>query len=113
MLEAIIGLRRCTLDKQEVDLSKPLQRALKRGFVQTRHIAQQLVGEVTSQNRADLRHLTRFSQAVEACGERLLKRGRDALRSGVAAFNQQARHLLNEQRHAAGALADPLDNLLR
>ena len=107
MLEAIIGLRRCTLDKQEVDLSKPLQRALKRGFVQTRHIAQQLVGEVTSQNRADLRHLTRFSQAGRGVRRATAEASaRIALRSALfAAFNQQARHLLNrEQRHAAGAL---------
>ena len=30
----------------------------------------------------------------------------------LAALKKQARHLLNEQRHAAGALADPLDQLL-
>ena len=30
----------------------------------------------------------------------------------LATFNKQARHLLNEQRHAARALADPLDNSL-
>jgi hypothetical protein len=31
----------------------------------------------------------------------------------LATFNKQARHLLNEQWHAARALTDPFDNLLR
>jgi hypothetical protein len=31
----------------------------------------------------------------------------------LATFNKQARHLLNEQRHAAGALVDAFDNILR
>ena len=48
VFEAVVGLRRCALDKQKVDLSKPLQRGLQRGFVQARHIAQQRVGEVAS-----------------------------------------------------------------
>ena len=88
VLEAIVGLRRRALDKQEVGFGKPIQRCLKRRFIQFRDIAQQRVDEVASKHRADLRDLARSAQPIEARGERLLKRGRDGLRSGVAALEQ-------------------------
>ena len=87
---------------------------MQRRLIDLGDVAQQRIDEIASKNRADLRHLARRPQPIEARGKRLLQGRRDGLNSAVlAAFNKQARHLLNEQRHAAGALADPLDNLLR
>ena len=59
VFEAIISLRRSALDKQQVGFGKPLQRGLKSGFVQARHITQQRIDEITSENRANLCDLTR------------------------------------------------------
>jgi hypothetical protein len=43
----------------------------------------------------------------------LLQRGRDRLQAaGLAALDEKPRHLLDEQRHAPGALAHALDHLL-
>ncbi len=43
-----------------------------------------------------------------------MQRRRDRLRAALpAALEDEARHLLDEQRHAAGALADPVDDLAR
>jgi hypothetical protein len=62
--------------------------------------------KLAPQHRADLRDLPRRPEPVEARGERLLQGRRDCLRAALgAALEQEARDLLDEQRHAAGALA--------
>ena len=69
--------------------------------------------ESAAQHRADLRDLPRCAEPVEPRGERLLQGRRDRLRAALhAALQEQARHLLDEQRHAAGALVHPLDDVL-
>ena len=75
--------------------------------------AQQRIGELASEDRADLRDFARFAQPVEPGRERLLKRRRDRLHAArLAALEQKPRDLLDEQRHPAGALAHALDHLL-
>jgi hypothetical protein len=73
--------------------------------------AQQRVGEISPQDGADLRHFACFAEAVEPRCERLLKRQRDRVRATFAALEQKAGHLLDEQRHPAGALAHALNHL--
>jgi hypothetical protein len=71
-------------------------------------LAQQRIDEIASKNRANLCDLARSAQPIEARGKRLLQGWRDGLNTALlAVFNKQASHLLNEQRHAAGALVDP------
>jgi hypothetical protein len=87
---------------------------LKRRLINFGDVAQQGIDEIASKNRANLRDLTRRPEPIEARSKGLLQSRRDGLNSALlATFNKQARHLFNEQRHAAGALADPFDNLLR
>ena len=90
VLEAIVGLRRSALDKQEVGVGKPIQRRLQRRLVQLRDIAQQRIGEIASKHRADLRHLTRRPEPIEARGEGLLQGRRDGLNAALLAALQQA-----------------------
>ena len=86
---------------------------MQRRLIDFGDVAQQRVGEVASKHRADLRHLARRAEPIEARGKRLLQGRRDGLNTALlAALKKQARHLLNEQRHAARALVDPLDQLL-
>ena len=114
VLEAVGRLRSSALDEQEVGLRKPVQSRLQRALVEAGHGAQQRVREISAQHRADLRGLARFAEPVEPRGERLLQGRRDRLRAALfAALQQEARHLLDEQRHAAGALAHPFDHVPR
>ena len=64
-------------------------------------------------NRPDLRDLARGAEPIEARRERLLQGGRDGLNAApLPPLQEQARHLLDEQRHATCPFADPLDHLL-
>jgi hypothetical protein len=75
-------------------------------------VAQNHIGKAPPQHRADLRDFAPRSQAVEARRKRLSQSRRDRLRAPLfAALEKQARHLLDEQRHAARALANALDHL--
>ena len=86
---------------------------MQRRLIDFGDVAQQRIDEIASKNRADLRDLTRRPQPIEARSKGLLQGRRDGLNTALlAALQQQARHLLNEQRHAAGPLVDPLDQLL-
>ena len=60
VLEAIFGLRRRALDKQEVGFGEPIQRRLQRRLVESGDVPQQPVGEFASQHRADLRDFARL-----------------------------------------------------
>ena len=64
------------------------------------------IGEFAPEHRADLRDLSRVAEPVEPRGERLLQRRRDRCAPPSPALQQEPRHLLDEQRHAAGALGD-------
>jgi hypothetical protein len=96
----------------EVRLGEPVERGLEGLVVDAADRAEQRIGEISSQDRADLSHLARFAQPVEPRGERLLKRRRDRLQAaGLAALEQKARDLFDVQRHSAGALTHALDQL--
>ena len=113
VLEAVGRLRSIALDEQNVGLGEPLQRRSQRAFVEAGHGLEQRVRESAAQHGADLRGLTRGAEPIEPRGERLLQGRRDRLRAALfAALQQEARNLLDEQRNAAGALADPFDDVL-
>jgi hypothetical protein len=97
VLETIFGLRRTTLDEQQVGVGESIQRCLKRRLINFGDLAQQRIDEIASKNRADLRHLARRAQPIEARGKRLLQGWRDGLNTALlAAFNKQTRDLLYE-----------------
>ena len=74
---------------------------------------QQPVRKIAPQHRADLRDFARFAEPVEPRGERLLQGRRDRLCAALrVALEQEPRHLLDEQRHAAGSLAHSIDHLV-
>src|SRR6516164_374894 len=79
VLEAIVGLRRRALDKQKVGFGEPLQRRLQRQLVKFGDATQQLVREVASKNRPDLRYFSRGAEPIESRSERLLQGRRDRL----------------------------------
>ena len=112
VLEAVVRLRSIALDEQNVGLGEPLQRRLQRAFVEASHGLEQRIRESAAQHCADLRGLTRGAEPIEPRGERLLQGRRDRLRAALlAALQQEARNLLDEQRDAAGALAHPFDDV--
>jgi len=113
VLEAIGRLRARALGDEEVRVGEPVQRQLEAGILDTADRAQQRIGEVPSQDGADLGDLARFAKPVEPRRERLLKRRRDRLQAaGLAALEQKTRDLLDVQRHPASALAHARDHLL-
>ena len=114
VLETIVRLRARALGDEEVRVGEPVERGLEGGVVDPAHSTQQRVGEISPQHGADLRHLARFAQPVEPSRERLLKRRRDRLQpAGLATLEQEPRHLLDKERHAAGALAYAFDDFRR
>ena len=114
VLETIFGFGRQALHQQNVGLGEPFQRRLQRRLLHARHRAQQRIGEAAPDHRADLRHLARRAEPVEPRHQRLLQRRRDRLDAALlTALQKQPRHLLDEQRHAAGARGDVVDHLLR
>ncbi len=112
VLEAIACLRRRALDEQEVGVGKPVQRCLQLGLVEFGNVTQQPVCEIAPKDRTDLRDLARRAEPVETRSERLLQGWRDGLNAALlASLQKQPRHLLDEQRDAAGPLAHPLDHV--
>jgi hypothetical protein len=112
VLDAVVGLRERTLDKQEVSFGKPIQRRLQRALVEASHGSEQRIRETAAQHCADLRGLARRAEPIEPCRERLLQGRRDRLRTTLfAALSQQARNLLDEERDAARALAHRFDDV--
>ena len=74
-------------------------------------VAQQRVGEIAPKTAPICATSRASPKPVEPRRERLLKRRRDGLQAAVlAALEQEARDLLDEQRHPAGALAHALDH---
>ena len=113
VLETIARLRRDAVNEQDVGFRETLERGLQRRLFDFRDVAQEQIGEVTSKHRADLRRLTRGPEPVEARGERVLQGQRDRLCAALfSALEKEPGHLLDEQGHAAGALAHPLDHVL-
>jgi hypothetical protein len=86
-------------------MSELFQRRLQGSLFDSGHVAKKTVGEAAADHRADLRHLARRTEPVEPGHQRLLQGRRDSLdaTTPLAALQQKPRHLLDEQRHAAGA----------
>ena len=117
VLETVGGGRRGAVGEQEVGFGEPIERGLQRGSsnpaADDDTSLQQPVGKIAPQHRADLRDFARFAEPVEPRGERLLQGRRDRLRAALrVALEQEPRHLLDEQRHAAGSLAHSIDHLV-
>src|SRR6202041_447280 len=111
VFEAIVSWRAAPGGDGEPGGGEPVERGLEGGVVDPAHVPQQRISEITAQYGADLRDFARFAEPVEPRRERLLKRRRDRLRAArLAALEQKARDLLDEQRHATGALVDPLND---
>jgi hypothetical protein len=92
------------------------QRRLQRCIIhQPSHVAQEAIREAAANHRADLRHLARRAEPVEPRHQRLLKGRRDGVDAALlaAALQEESRHFLDEQRHAAGAHGDILHHFLR
>ena len=64
MLEPIIGLRRPALHQQDIGVDEFFQRCLQRCLLNRGHSAQQRIREIAANDGADLRHLTRRTEAV-------------------------------------------------
>ena len=112
VLEAVGCLRAMAVDEQNVGLGQPLERRLQHARVEASDGLEQRIRETAAQHRADLRGLARGAEPVEPRRERLLQGRRDRLGAALfPALQQEARNLLDEQRDAAGALADPFDDV--
>ena len=110
VLETVSRLRSMALDEQNVGLGKPLQCRLQRAFVEAGHGLEQCIRESPAQHGSDLSGLARGAEPFEPCGERLLQGRRDRLRAALfAALQLEARNLLDEERDAAGPLAEPFE----
>ena len=72
------------------------------------------VGKAASDRSADLRHLARRAEPVKSRRQGLLECRRDRLDAALlATLQQEPRHFLDEQRHAARALCHALDHFPR
>ena len=114
VLETVFGLGRQALDQENVGLGELFQRLLQRRLVHFRDCAQEGKGKAAPKHGADHRDLARRTEPIEPRGQGLLQGRRDRLRAALfGAFEQEPRDLLDEQRHAAGTLADAIDHLAR
>jgi hypothetical protein len=68
-----------------------VERGLESWVVDLADSAEQCIGEISPQHRAELRNLSRFAQPVEPRGERLLKRRRDSGRQPRRARERRVR----------------------
>jgi hypothetical protein len=97
VLEAIAHLMAGPLDEQEVRVGEAVKRRLEGGVVDPAYSAQQRIGEIPPEHRADLRNLARRPEPVEPRGERLLKCRWDRLQAAsLATLQKEARHFLDE-----------------
>ena len=80
MLETIVDLQAGALGDEKICAGEPVERGLKDGVGDLpAYSAEQRVGEIPPQDRADLRDFARFAKPVEPRGERLLQGRRDGL----------------------------------
>ena len=77
VLEAIATFRRQSLDQQDVSLCEPLKSCLQWRVLHPGNGANERVGEISSNHRADLRHVARRAEPVKARHQRLLQRRRN------------------------------------
>ena len=112
VLEAVVGLGGAPSTNRR-SASTSLSRAALRcssSSSATPRFAQERISEFPSHDRAHLRDFSRSAKPVQPRGERLLQGQRDGLHAALfAALEEQPRHLLDEQRHAAGPLVDSFD----
>jgi hypothetical protein len=115
VLETIVRFGWQTLHQQNVGFREPFQGGLQRRLFHPRDRPQQRIGKAAPDHRADLGHLAGRPEPVEPGRQRLLQGRRYGLDAtpGFTAFQEKARHLLDEQRYSAGALGDAIDRVLR
>jgi hypothetical protein len=77
VLEAVVGVRRESLDEQNIGVRELFQRGLQRRVFHPGERAEKAIGEATPNHRADLRYLSGRAKSVEPRHERLLQRRRD------------------------------------
>ena len=113
VLEAIIAFGRQAL--HNVGFGELLQRSLQGCILDSRHVANERVGEPAADHRADLRYLARRAKPVQPRHQRLLQHRRNRLdaAASLAALQQKPRHFLDEQRHAASPRGDVLHHVVR
>ena len=103
--------------KQQLGLDQPGERVLQHLIGQPGDRRQQFVGKLAADRGADLQHLARRAEPVDARHQRGLQRGRNGelLHRLVELFALEHRlgQFLDEQRHAVGALDDLLEQRLR
>jgi hypothetical protein len=73
---------------------------------------EQFVRKVAPKDGTYLRNFLGRAQPIQPRHQRIMQRRRDGV-ARIATFEQGARQLLDEQRHAAGALDDGRDRLMR
>ena len=67
MLEAIVGVRRQSLDEHNIGLRELFQRGPQRRVLHPGECAEKATGEATSNYRADLRYFSGWTKSVEPC----------------------------------------------
>ena len=81
-------------------------------LVQFGNAAQQRIGKFASKHCADLRDFTSRTEPIKPRSERLSQSWRDRLNATQnAPLQEEAGHLLDEQRHAACPFAHALDEV--
>ena len=85
VLEAIATFRRQSLDQQDVSLCEPLKSCLQWHVLHPGNGANERVGEISSNHRADLRDLARWAKSVEPRRQGLLQCRRDRMGATVLA----------------------------
>ena len=80
VLEGVLGIRRRPAPEDQLGALQLLQRIIQLLLRHSGDGADQLVGELPPERRADLRHLARRRQAIEPRQQRGLERRRDRQR---------------------------------
>ncbi len=125
VLEEVRAVRRPTFLEENLGPNKFVQLRAQRGFAQVGYRRQQFVAELAAERGGQLGDLLLALHAVEARVHQVLQRGRDLVggqdRGGVllACLSRRGgllhhlRELFDEQRHAARAIVDLLDERVR
>ena len=113
VLEAVVGVRRPAVDEEDVGLSELLQRLFEFGLRPSRRPRAAARRKIRARAPSRSSPLRARGQAGRAEQRAIAAKSAGApARRPAAALQQQPRHFLNEQRHAAGALGEALGHAL-
>ena len=114
MLETVIGVGRQPLDQHDVGFGELFQGRLQSGVLHAGNVAQQRIRKSAANHGANLRHLPGGTEPIKPGHQRLLQRRWNSLDAALlSALQQEPRHFLDKQRHAAGARRDVFHYFLR